>query len=161
MPKINKLPTEAELYARLSHQCATTEYAPADIRHKVFKAGLGTSVAERITDRLIDEGFVNEERYTRAFVHDKFELNHWGRKKIEMALAQKGICGTNVQEELEKIDEEKYRTVLAGLLSAKNKSLRADSYRQRFQKLLTFAASRGFELDIAYNILEAMIQDRD
>ena len=161
MPKISKPPTEAELYARLSRQCATTEYAPVDIRHKVFKAGLGTNVAERIIDRLTDEGYVNEERYTQAFIHDKFELNHWGRKKIEMALAQKGICGTNVQEELEKIDEEKYQAVLAGLLRTKNKSIRADSDRQRFQKLLTFAASRGFELDIAYHVLETMIKDTD
>lgn len=161
MPKINKIPTEAEIYARLTRQCSTTEYAPADIKQKVIRAGLGTNAAERIADRLINEGYVNEERYTRAFVHDKFELNHWGRKKIEMALAQKGIRGKKVQDELAKIGDEKYQNTLADLLRAKNKSLRADNDRQRFQKLLSFAASRGFELNLAYEALETMIKSED
>ena len=161
MPKTNKVPTEAELYARFSRQCAMTEYAPADIKQKVFRAGLDNGAAERIVDKLTDEGFINEERYTRAFIHDKFELNHWGRKKIEAALSQKGIRGANVQELLETIDEDKYKAALAGLIKTKNKSISTDSNQERFQKLLAFAANRGFELNIAYDVLEKMIRDGD
>ena len=158
MPKINNIPTEAELYMRLTRQCSLTEYAPADIKLKVIRAGLGSGVAERIVNKLINEGYVNEERYTRAFVHDKFELNHWGRRKIEMALAQKGIRGSNVQKELGKIDEERYKAVLTELLHTKNKNLSTKSDQERFHKLLAFAASRGFELNIAYDVLETMIK---
>ena len=161
MPKINKIPTETELYARLTRQCSICEYAPADIKLKVIRAGLGSGAAERIADKLIDEGYVDEERYTRAFVHDKFELNHWGRRKIEMALAQKGIRGNHVQEELGNIDDERYRNTLAELLQTKNKSLNVDNDQQRFQKLLAFAASRGFEFSIAYDVLETMIKGTD
>ena len=157
MPKINKPPTEAELYSRLTRQCSTAEYAPADIKLKVIRAGLGSTAAERIVDKLIDEGYVDEQRYTRAFVHDKFELNHWGRRKIAMALAQKGIRGSHVQEELQNIDEERYRAVLAELLRTKNNTLSANSDQERFQKLLAFAASRGYEPNIAYDILEAQL----
>lgn len=161
MSKINNTPTEAELYARLTRQCSMTEYAPADIRQKVIRAGLDTGAAERIADKLIDEGYVNEERYTRAFVHDKFELSHWGRKKIAMALAQKGIRGNKVQEELANIDDERYRNTLAELLRSKNRTVNADSDQMRFQKLLAFAAARGFELNIAYEVLETMIRNED
>lgn len=161
MPKTNKVPTEAELYARFSRQCAMTEYAPADIKQKIFRAGLDNGAAERIVDKLTDEGFINEDRYTRAFIHDKFELNHWGRKKIEAALSQKGIRGANVQELLETIDEDKYKAVLADLIKTKNKSISTDNNQERFQKLLTFAANRGFELNIAYDVLEKMIHNGD
>ena len=137
------------------------EYAPTDIKLKVIRAGLSSSAAERIADKLIDEGYVNEERYTRAFVHDKFVLNHWGRRKIGMALAQKGIRGNHVQEELRNIDDERYRNTLTELLQSKNKSLNVDNDQQRFQKLLAFAASRGFELNIAYDVLETMIKGTD
>lgn len=161
MSKVNNLPTEAELYARFTRQCSLTEYAPADIKTKVIRAGLDVPTADRITDRLIDEGYINVERYIRAFVHDKFELNHWGCHKIKMALAKKGIRGTVVQQELGKIDSDRYQTVLADLLHTKNKSLRVDNEQQRFQKLLAFAATRGFELDVTYRVLETMIRTSD
>ena len=78
-----------------------------------------------------------------------------------MALAQKGIRGNHVQEELRNIDDEKYRNTLTELLQSKNKSLNVDNDQQRFQKLLAFAASRGFELNIAYDVLETMIKGTD
>ncbi|MBR1917709.1 MAG: RecX family transcriptional regulator [Bacteroidaceae bacterium] len=161
MPKINKPPTETELYSRFSRQCSISEYAPADIKQKVLKAGLSSAAAERIIEKLTDEDFINESRYTKAFVHDKFELNHWGRKKIEAALAQKGIRGTGVQEQLANIDEDRYKAVLTELITTKNKSIRTDSNQERFQKLLAFAASRGFELSIAYDVLETIIRSEN
>ena len=159
MPKINKPPTEAELYSRLSRQCSLSEYAPSDIRQKVIRAGLGSSVAERIIDRLSDEGYINEERYIRAFVHDKFELNHWGRRKIEAALYQKGLRGAKVQDVLADIDEERYVSILSDILHAKDKTISPTNQQERFQKLLSFAAARGFEPQVAYSVLSSMISN--
>lgn len=161
MPKINKLPTEEELFAKFSRLCATTEYAPADIKLKVLRSGLDIDIAERIIDRLIDENFINEERYVRAFVHDKFEFNHWGRRKIVLALTQKGLRGSFVQEILKNIDEKEYISVLTDTLRTKAKSVNATTEQERFYKLLNFAVSRGFEPDVAYKVLETVLDSDD
>lgn len=157
MPKINKLPTEEELYTKFSRLCATTEYAPADIKLKVLRSGLDIDIAERLIDRLIDENFINEERYVRAFVHDKFEFNHWGRRKIALALAQKGLRGSFVQEILKNIDDKEYTSVLTDILRTKAKSVNAATEQERFYKLLNFAVSRGFEPDVAYKVVEKIV----
>ena len=149
------------MYSRLARQCAMTEYAPADIKQKVLRAGLGNDAAERLVGQLMDEGYVNEERYVYAFVHDKFELCHWGRRKIAIALAQKGLRGNMVQSNLAEINEAKYLQVLGEILRTKNKQISAASNQERFQKLLRFAASRGFELPLAYQVVEQMIESED
>lgn len=157
MPKINKLPTEEELYTKFSRLCATTEYAPADIKLKVLRSGLGIDIAERLIDRLIDENFINEERYVRAFVHDKFEFNHWGRRKIALALSQKGLRQNLISEALKYIDEDAYKSALANILRAKAQISIAEAPRKHFAKLTNFAVSRGFELDLVYKTVEQII----
>lgn len=157
MPKIAKVPTEAELYQRYAARCSTAEYAPADILQKAMRAGLDREAAERVVDRLIDENFINEERYIRAFVHDKFAFNHWGKTKIEFALRQKRLSGPAVRNELENIDEQQYHDTLVDLLKSKNRQLAVATNFERFKKLLAFAVSRGFETSLAYRIIEQEI----
>ena len=157
MSFMKKLLTENELLVRLERQCAMTEYAIADIKQKVYKAGLDGGAANRIANKLVEDGYVNEDRYIRAFVHDKFAFNRWGRRKIELALAQKGIRGERVEEELSAIDEELYESVLVELLRSKDKSIAANDNRQRVQKLLGFAVARGFEPYLAMRVISNMV----
>lgn len=158
--KPKRIPTEQELYEKLAARCARAEYSAKDIFQKVVRQGLPPETAHHIVDRLTDEGFLNEERYARAFVHDKFLFDHWGRRKILAALKQKGISGAIVDEQLSQIDEKEYRQTLKTLLIARNSQIQEPDDSKRFQKLLAFAAGRGFELDLAYSALEEIINSR-
>lgn len=160
MPKPKHIPTEQELYEKLAARCARAEYTAKDIWQKAVRQGLPPEAAQRIVDHLTDEGFLNEERYVRAFIHDKFQFNHWGRRKILASLKQKGISGASVDEQLSQIDEKEYLQTLKTLLLARNRQIQEPDDSKRFQKLLTFAANRGFELDLAYSALEEIINSR-
>lgn len=155
MPKIKKIPTEDELYNKLSYRCSVCEYAPADIIQKIRQTGASSDVAQRITDRLIDENFISEERYTHAFVHDKFQLSRWGRIKIAAALRAKRIPARLIDQELNSIDEELYTATLRELLNAKSHRLNEETPLLRTRKLLAFAASRGFEPHLVIKLIEA------
>lgn len=159
MPIPKRIPTEQELYEKLAARCARAEYSAKDIWQKVVRQGLPPEAAQHIVDRLTDEGFINEERFVRAFVHDKFLFDHWGRRKILAALKQKGVSGTSVDEQLSQIDEKEYLQTLKSLLIARNRQIQEPDDSKRFQKLLTFAAGRGFELDLAYSALEELISE--
>lgn len=161
MPKPKRIPTEQELYEKFAASCARAEYSARDIWQKAVKQGLSPGAAQRIADRLTDDGFINEERYVRAFVHDKFLFDHWGRRKILAALKQKGISGASVDNQLAQIDEREYFQTLKALLIARNSQINEADNSKRFQKLLTFAANRGFELDLAYSALEEIIGSAD
>ena len=85
--------------------CSRCEYAAADIRTRLLKWGLEPQQAPAVLQRLTDEGFLNEQRFARAFVNDKFRFNGWGRVKIAYQLRAKGIGQDCIDEALAQIDE--------------------------------------------------------
>ena len=91
--------------------------------------------------------FVDDERYTRAFVNDKIKYNQWGRRKIEQALWAKGISRDIQKSVLDEVDEEEYIKVLRPLLKSKERSISARNEFERQMKLIRFAQSRGFSME--------------
>lgn len=137
-------------------RCALRECCRMDIQKKWREGGLDEDTCERLLDRLEDDGFIDETRYARAFVHDKLEYDHWGRLKMAQALRLKGISRKDIDAAMaEVIDETHYRDILRDILRKKAASLtfdaedREESYKA-LQKLVRFAASRGFEPDLIF-----------
>lgn len=137
-------------------RCALRECCRYDIRKKWTEGGLDADACERLLDRLEDEGFIDEDRYARAFVHDKLEYDHWGRIKMTQALRLKGIGRSTIDRALaEAIDDARYREVLRQCLAQKLRTLsfdpanREETYKS-VQKLVRFAASRGFEPELIF-----------
>ena len=93
LPMMNekKEMTEKEAWNKLSALCAKAEHCSGEMVRKMSLWGLDSAVQERIMNRLIAGKYVDDERYTRAFVNDKMTYNQWGRLKIEQALYQKGV----------------------------------------------------------------------
>lgn len=100
--------TYKEAYIKAGALCARTEKAPIEIEQKAVRDwGLEREEAQRLVKELKHEGFINEERYARAFVNDKFKYAHWGKTKIATALRQKGIDSELIESALaEVVDEE-------------------------------------------------------
>ena len=101
-----------EVLSRLTARCSTTELCLSDIRKKLDATDLTDEEKEGILHRLLDEGYVDEARYARAFVRDKFRFSGWGRIKIAQGLRAKQIATTDIAEALEEIDEDDYRHAL-------------------------------------------------
>ena len=91
--------------------------------------------------------------YARAFVHDKTLYDHWGRMKTRQALAVKNIGNEHIEQALATIDEEEYQQILRKLLLTKTPTIKAATDYERAQKLLRFAAGRGFEADLVFRVM--------
>ena len=140
--------TEQEAYLQLAAICAQAEHCEQEMRDKMKRWELDETVQNRIVDRLTKERYIDHERYARAFVKDKIRYNKWGRRKVQQALWMKRIDNDIQQRVLDEIDEKEYLDVLRPLLKQKRKSIKADSDYELNQKLVRFALSRGFTLDI-------------
>jgi len=151
-PKQPLSPTQA--MNRAAALCARSEQAPHDIREKLFKWGLSASDANQIINQLTQQGFINEERYARAFVKDRFAFNGWGRIKIAHQLKQKGIPNQAINDAMDAIDEEQYRDRLIELLHTKWRAVRDREPRSAWAAMMRFAASRGFEATIASQCIQ-------
>ena len=115
---------------------------------------LDETVQNRIIARLVKERYIDDERYTRAFVKDKIRYNKWGRRKVQQALWMKHIDTDIQQRVLDEIDEKEYLDVLRPLLKQKRKSIKAANDYELNQKLVRFALSRGFTFDIIRQCLD-------
>lgn len=145
--KEQKPMTAEKALDRLSAKCAQAEMCSGDVVEKMKRWGLGASDRQRVLATLQKEGFVDDRRYAKAFVADKIRFNGWGRMKIEMALAQKGVARDVVSEALDQMADEAYVDVLYPLLKQKYKTIKAQTDYERSMKLLRFAAGRGFTVE--------------
>jgi len=143
-----------KVFAWAAARCSLREYCRTDIRQKCFERGLNREETERVVERLEDANFLDETRYARAFVHDKTLYDRWGRIKTRQALAVKGIPAATIDDALAQIDDAAYRDALAALLEAKARTLTEPSPQKRRDKLLRFAAQRGYEPDLIFSLLD-------
>lgn len=143
-----KTMTEDEARSKLSALCARGEYCEYDMTEKMRKWGVEPAAQMRVLDFLIENKYVEQERFCRSFVKDKLYFNHWGRRKIEQALWQKRVDRRVFIEVLDEIDSKEYVLILKDLLKSKRKSIKADNAYEMNGKLIRFALSRGFTMDI-------------
>ena len=138
--------------------CSVKEMCTSDIIGRMERMGIGKDEVDAILKRLIEEGFLNEERYARAFVRDKSRISSWGRVKIRYALRRKGISDEIISESLEEVTNDEESERLRRLLSLKAKSMKMDEPGdKRLAKLVRFAIARGFDYDSSIRVAKEII----
>ena len=157
MKKLN----EQEMLHRMAAYCSSAERCEQDVRQKLVKAELEPEAVSRIINRLRQEKFIDEARFARAFVSDKFRFNHWGKYKIRCELLRKEISEEEIELALSSLEMEEYDQVLMDLLKTKMKSVKAKDERERYYKLLRFAVGRGFQPAEAGACLKRLLKGGD
>lgn len=139
---------EKDALLKLGAYCASGEHCVNDVRIKLDKYDLSQDQSERIIEKLKENGFVDEQRYARAFVHDKLLFAKWGRLKISAMLWQKRLPQNIIDEALENINDDDYIAVLKEVINSKKSAIKARSDYEYSVKLIKSVASRGFEIPL-------------
>lgn len=136
-------------YIKATNLCSRSEQCSSDIASKLSKWGIEIDEASRIVKRLIDENFIDDARYACAFARDKAYFEGWGKIKIKYALRQKRICDNDIEDALFGIDDQRYNESMKRSLMAKARSVSKREQAKAKAALYRFAASRGYEIDLA------------
>lgn len=153
---IRKKPVSMEAARlKMADLCARGEHCSFEIKEKLRKMQISTSIAEEITDYLIENRYIDNLRFATAFARDKVRLSGWGRNKIRMALAMKRIDSSDIREALDEIDEEDYDAALNKAAAAKAKSLDLSDYNDR-ARLFRHLAARGFEASLISRTIKSL-----
>lgn len=150
---------QTDAYQKAAFLCSKSEKCANDILHKLTGWGLDENDSEVVLDRLVEEKFVDDERYARSFVRDKFRFNKWGKVKISFQLRAKWINPRIIDIALQEIDSETYWEVLVDLLREKNQGLKIANPYELKAKLMRFAQSRGFEMDLIYSAIDEILNE--
>ena len=146
--------TYKEALSKATEICSRSEKCSFDIVLKCREWQLSREETAEVIEYLLKEKFLDQLRYATSFVNDKFRFNKWGKIKLAYALRQKQVEEETIKEALTGIPEEAYLNVLRELISAKAKTVKDPNTWSRRSKLLAFAQSHGFEMDLALAIIE-------
>lgn len=139
--------TEEELLNKTASWCSTSEHCISEVRNKLKRQDAPEKTIEQVIAKLIQENFIDETRYAKAFVRDKYRFSKWGIAKIRMALKIKQISYANIDMACDEINKEKYLSTLRDIIQAKRKSVKAKDKYEMNGKLIRFALSKGYEID--------------
>jgi len=146
-------PKEAKLKA--ADYCAYQERSQQQVRDKLYDYGLHVDEVEDVLSDLIVEGFINEERFAKAYVGGKFRIKKWGKHKIIQGLKQHKISEYCIKKGLEEIESQDYIDTLTILLNKKGNSIKGSNDYDRRNKLARYAVGRGFETTLIWEVIQS------
>ena len=149
--------TPQEAKEKIRRYCAYQERAHREVRNKLYSYGLHRGDVDEILTDLIVEGFLNEERFAKAFAGGKFRMKRWGRIKIARALEAKGVSKNGVIIGLKEIDESSYRNVLMSLLKDKSHHLEDTDPFILKNRLSQYAIQKGYEPEMVWEQINEII----
>jgi regulatory protein len=157
MPKQASKPlTLDQVLDKMAKYCTYQERCVKDVLDKLRTYDIPQGDRDKILDYLLDNRFVNDERFAKSFVRGKINQSGWGRSKIRFRLMQKGIEKEIIDEALEQTDEEVYRQRLIDILKTKFKTIKADSDFDKKRKLAAFAMQKGFEGALVWEVINGI-----
>ncbi|GAA4301048.1 regulatory protein RecX [Compostibacter hankyongensis] len=150
--------TPEQALQKMRQYCAYQERAHAEARNRLYTLGMRSADVEEILSRLITEGFLNEERYAKAFAGGKFRMKQWGRRKIRAALQLKQVSPYCIRKAMEEIPEEDYRNTLKRLALQKYAALKGCQYLVRRARTQQYLLQKGYEPDDIRQVMEEILK---
>ena len=150
---IRKNYTPAQALLKAQKYCAYQERSHQEVRGKLYSFGLWKKEVEEILTQLIISGFLNEERFAKAFAGGKFRMKKWGRNKIENELKQRGIGSKCIQIGLKEIDERDYRKTLTQLVGKKALTAPEENLFKKRSKVANFVVGKGYEPELVWSLI--------
>ena len=141
-------------FLKAQNYCAYQERSQQEVRNKLYDWGLHHDDVENVIVDLLEQNFINEERFAILFAGGKFRIKKWGRIKIKQELKFRKISPYCIKKALESIDYEEYIEILRQLIEKKTAITKEKNTYKKFSKIANFAISKGFEPELIREMLK-------
>jgi regulatory protein len=146
--------TPQQGFAKIKQYCAYQERCHSEVKERLYSYGLLKIEIEEILSKLIEENYLNEERFAIQFAGGKFRIKHWGKVKIKYELKQKWVSDYCIKKALSLIDNAAYSKTLYKLADLKINSLKSEkNIFVKKKKLQDHLLMKGFELNLVKEIV--------
>ena len=152
----NKQLTPEQALQKLRQYCGYQERCHSEIRDKLYDLKVAKALHDEIISTLIQEDYLNEERFAMAFAGGKYRIKQWGKVKIRHELKQRQISEYCIRKALGQIEPDDYKNTIQKLAKQKFQSLKSESPFPRRMKTLDYIAGKGFEPELARMIVEEL-----
>lgn len=146
----------AEIYERICRYCSYQERCTFDAAQKLGEWKVPAGKAGLVIKRLKTDGYIDDDRFARLFVRSKFRNNKWGRVKLGYELRGRKIPEKIISEALKEISDENYRQTIRNLILKKKSEIKPGKNLTIREKIITFVIGKGFEFDLAAEVLKEL-----
>jgi len=135
---------------KIQKYCLFQDRCQSEVAKKLASFPISVEDKEAIINQLIDDRFLDEERFTETFIRSKFNQNRWGKLKIKMALQAKGVGNRIIDKWIDSLDEEKYIDCINYLIQQKKRSIKSDNPLEVKHKVANYIIGKGFESELVW-----------
>lgn len=140
--------TKEQALQKLKQYCAYQERSHHEVKSKLYDLGVWKKDHDEIMAALIEENYLNEERFAIAFAGGKFRMKQWGRVKIRYELKQRHVSDYCIKKAMKQIDEQEYAVTLRKLAEDKYAALKGEQYLVRRKKTHDYLLQKGYEPEL-------------
>ncbi len=145
--------SDSKVIPKARKYCAYQERSQQELRDKLYSWGLHRKEVEEVIVKMIEEGFINEERFAIAFAGGKFRMKRWGKIKIKQALKKKKVSDYCLRKALSQIDSSDYSKALEKVLKDYSKKISEKNPLRKKYRLAQHAISKGYEPEMVWEML--------
>jgi regulatory protein len=151
--------TKEQALPKIRQYCAYQERCHSEVKEKLYGFGLYKKDVEQLISNLIEENYLNEERFAMVFAGGRFRIKHWGKVKIKYELKQKQVSEYCIKKALLEINTSDYLKTLYKLAESKLKLLKGEKniYIKK-KKLQDYLLQKGFEVQFIQTIMKDLLQ---
>jgi regulatory protein len=145
--------TKEQALMKLKHYCAYQERCHQEVREKLRELGIYGKDLDEVTSTLIEENYLNEERFAIQFAGGKFRMKNWGKIKIRHELKLRQVSDYCIKKALGQIEEEAYLEMIRKLAEDKWESLKKEKNRYtKVVKTQGYLLQKGYESELAKQV---------
>ncbi|MCB9262082.1 MAG: RecX family transcriptional regulator [Flavobacteriales bacterium] len=143
-----------EAWAAIQKYCVYQERCHKEVRSKLYDFGLKTEEVNELISRLIEQNFLNEERFAVAFAGGKFRVKNWGKEKIKRELKLRGISDYCINKALKEISDDDNLKTLEKLIAKKSKDYLSKNKFEQNAKVARYCIVKGYEPEMVWQLIK-------
>jgi regulatory protein len=150
--------TKEQALQKLRHYCAYQERCHMEVKEKLYSFGLRKQMVEESISQLIEEDYLNEERFAIQYAGGKFRMKQWGRVKIKHALQQKQVSTYCINKAMKEIDDDDYEKTLHKLAEQKWNLVTGEGVNLfvKMSKTTDYLLQKGYEAELVRGVVQEL-----
>ena len=149
--------TKEQALQKAKHYCGYQERCHKEVKEKLYSLGLYKQQVEECISQLIEENYLNEERFAQQFAGGKFRMKQWGRVKIKYELKQKNVSEYCIKKGMKEIDEADYEKTLQKLAQEKWTAVKSETnVFSKLRKTQDYLIQKGYEHELIKQVLQSL-----
>jgi len=145
--------TIEEAKKKIEYYCAYQERCHKEVVEKLKSLGMFDTAIDHIVHHLLEQNFLNEERFAKAFARGKHKFKFWGKRRIEQELKFRDISSYNIKTAIKEIEDD-YLENFYHLADRKWETIHEKALEKKKKKWIDYLIRKGYETNLIFEALK-------